>query len=70
MSARFATLDGNDVPVTGSQQICLSEPRNYRFSWVGKDGKEQASVLGISLRSAATDGRTPERRAHGARHQL
>lgn len=54
--ALFATLDGNDVPVTGSQQICLTEPRNYRFSWVGKDGKEQASVLGISLRSAATDG--------------
>ena len=54
--AFFATLDGNDVPVTGSQQVCLTEPRNYRFSWVGKDGKEQASVLGISVRSAATDG--------------
>lgn len=58
--ALFVSLDGNDVPNTGSQQVCLSEPRNFKLNWVGKDGKEQSTFLAISLRAASTDGNKDE----------
>lgn len=54
--ALFVTLDGSDVANTGSQQVCLSEPKTFKLSWVGKDGKELSSLIGISIRSASTDG--------------
>jgi hypothetical protein len=58
--ALFVSLDGNDVPNTGSQQVCLSEPRNFKLNWVGKDGKEQSTYLAIALRAASTDGNKDE----------
>lgn len=54
--ALFVTLDGSDVVNVGSQQVCLSEPKTFKLSWVGKDGKELSSLLGISIRSVSTDG--------------
>lgn len=54
--ALFVTLDGSDVVNVGSQQVCLSEPKTYKLSWVGKDGKELSSLIGISIRSVSTDG--------------
>lgn len=54
--ALFVTLDGSDVANSGSQQVCLSEPKTFKLSWVGKDGKELSSTVGISIRSVSTDG--------------